>query len=162
MWRGAGEDGHFAARLDFDGGTLPAAGRSCGRGTEGADFAVSRNTNSHEASLRLSVTLCVSQLVVIHHIQRFLQGRGVVAAVVTQPGSRQVRKLVFAGEVLQAQLGGIHFELDREQIHHALDAVGGLGAPGSAISVSGNAVGKDAHDVRDHIAEFIKPGHHQH
>ena len=99
---------------------------------------------------------------VIHHIQRFLEGRSVVAAVVTEPGSGQVRKLAFAGKVFQTQLGGIHFELECEQIHHALDAVGGLGAPRSAIRVSGNAVGKDAHDIRDHIAEFIKPGHHEH
>src|SRR5437773_10895435 len=89
MWRRAREDSHFAARLDLDGGALPAAGGSCGRGSERTDFTVRRNANSHEPALRLGVTLCVSQLVVIHHIQRFLEGRSVVAAVVTEPGSGQ-------------------------------------------------------------------------
>ena len=50
-------------------------------------------------------------------------------------------------EVLEADLGRIHFELGGQHVHHALDAVGGFGTAGAAIGVGGDAVGEDADDI---------------
>ena len=88
-----------------------------------------------------------AQLRVVHRVERLVERRGVVAAVVSRGRWRGVGELVVADEVLQADLDRVHVQFGGQHIHHALDAVRGFGPAGAAIGVGGHAVGEDADDV---------------
>ena len=98
---------------------------------------------------------------VIGQVERLLQRRGIVSAVVAQTGGGLVGELVVANEILQPELGGIHLELGRQQIHHALDAMRGFGPARPAVGVGGNTIGKYTYDVRVDVAELVEARHHQ-
>ena len=91
-----------------------------------------------------------------------LQRGGVVAGIVVEAGGGGEGELIGRDEVLEADLGGIHFQFGGEDIDHALDAVGGFGAARAAIGVGRNAVGEDADDLRLDVAEVVEARHHEH
>ena len=70
-----------------------------------------------------------AQLLVADGLHRLVHGGVIVAGVVFPAERRLVGKLLAPDEVLQAQLGRIHAELLRQDVHAALDGVGGLRDP---------------------------------
>ena len=92
--------------------------------------------------------LLLAQLAVADGVHRLLHGGVIVAGVVFPAERRLIGELLAADEVLHAQLGRIHAELLRQDVHGALDAVGGLGdAERAAIGdAARRLVGVDAVD----------------
>src|SRR6185295_3992780 len=104
-------NGDFAAWLDLDGRALPPAGGRRRRRAEGADLAIGGHADAHEPAGGLCLGLLLPESGVIDGIERLLERRRIVAAVIAQAGGGGVRKLVGGGEVLEAQLSRVHFEL---------------------------------------------------
>ncbi len=63
--------------------------------------------------------------------------------------------------VAAPQLGAIDTQFARREIHHGLEHIGGLGAPGAAIGAGQHGVGQDAVDLdmrgRDHVGAGQHP-----
>ena len=68
----AGHDSHFAARLDFHRGALPAARGSRGRRADGANFAVRGNADADVFALFARVGLFLAKLHITDQVQRLL------------------------------------------------------------------------------------------
>ncbi len=96
--------------------------------------------------------MLLTELVIADLVHRLAQRGRIVAAVVLPPGGRLVRELVGRDEVLEAERGGIHPQLERQTIDHTLDGMHRLGdAEGAAVGdAAGGFVGVDTinRDVR--------------
>ena len=98
-----------------------------------------------------------AQLRVADGVHRLLHGGVIVAGVVLPAERRLVGKLLAPDEVLQAQLGRVHAELLRQNIHAALDGVGGFGDPQRAAvgHTARRLVGVDGIDHRVGDGEIV-------
>ena len=65
-------------------------------------------------------------------------------------------------EVLAADLDRVHLQFGRQDVHHALDAVGGFRPAGAAIGIRGHGVGEDADNIGANVLALVEAGHHQH
>ena len=102
-----------------------------------------------------------AQRLVVDRVHRLLQGGVIVAGIVFPAERRRVGKLLAPDQVLHAELGRIHAELLRHDVHGALDAVGRLGdAERAAIGdAARRLVGIDAVDVHVRDREVVGAGH---
>src|SRR6516162_6058850 len=89
-----------------------------------------------------------TKLVVAHGLHRLLHGRVIVAGIVFPAERGFVRKLLALDKVLQSELDRIHTEFLRQDIHAALNGVGGFGDTQRATigDASGCLVGIDTID----------------
>ena len=89
-----------------------------------------------------------AQLLVADRVHRLVHGGVIVAGIVFPAERRRVGKLLAPDEVLHPELGRVHAELLRHDVHGALDAVGRLGhAERAAIGdAARRLVGVDAVD----------------
>src|SRR3974390_1311513 len=124
------------------------------RGPGAYDFGEKDDTDAHElAGLAafeglLPLRLLGAQLLVADGLHRLLQRGLIVAGVVDPTKSWGVGKLLAADEVFHAEVGGIHTELLRHDIHGAFDRIRGFGdAERAAIgNTAWRLVGIDAVD----------------
>ena len=102
-----------------------------------------------------------AQLLVADGVHRLAQGGVIVAGIVFPAERRGVGELLAPDQVLHPELGRVHAELLRHDVHGALDAVGGLGhAERAAIGdAAGRLVGVDAVDVHVGDREVVRSGH---
>src|SRR5262249_26538399 len=97
------------------------------------DLGEERHADPHDlASLaalerRALGRLLLAQLGVFRALHRLLHGGVIVAGIVFPSQRRVIRELLRPDEVLQPQFRRIHPELLRQDVHGALDAIGGLG-----------------------------------
>ena len=158
----SGQHGHFARRFDLHRRTLPSTGGRGRRRPNAANLAVGADADTHQLALLARFGLLGAQLFIIHGGQSFFEWRRVIARVIHQPGSGREWKLLTLDEISNANLGGVHLELVGQNIHHALDAVGGFWPPGAAIRIGGNAIGERADDVGTYVLSSIEARHHEH
>ncbi len=92
-----------------------------------------------------------AQLLVAGDAQRPVEGGRVVAAVVMSAGGGGEGEPIGRDEVAAPQLGGIHAQLCRQQVHRPLQQGGCLRTTGAAVSVGGGGVGGHAHHVELHL-----------
>ena len=130
--------------------------------TGSAQFAICRNADADAFAVGARLGLLLAQTGVIHLCQGLAQRSGVVAAVIDEAGGRRIGKIAGADEVLEADLGRVHFQFGGQDIDHALDAVRGFGPARSAIGVGGHAVGEYSDHVGQDVFEVVEPRHHQH
>jgi hypothetical protein len=97
----------------------------------------------------------------VGHPQRLGQGHVVVADVVGDAGLGGERERVRLDEVAPADLLGRDPELVRGEIHHPLDAGGGLGPPGAAERADGGGVGHHAERVEPQLGHVVDALGHQ-
>ncbi len=71
--------------------------------------------------------LLLAQAGVIDRLHHLAHGGVVVAGIVFPSQRGVIRELLLPDEILEPQLHGVHPELLREDVHSALDAIGGLG-----------------------------------
>ena len=104
--------------------------------------------------------LLLAQLGVADRVERLVQRRVVVAAVVLPAHRRGVRELLLLDEVLAPQLGGVHVELAREHVDHPLDEVARLGHPERAAvrDAAGRLVGVHAVDRDVRRGDVVRAG----
>jgi hypothetical protein len=79
---------------------------------------------------------------VIGRLQRHLEGREIVAAVISKRHRRLIRVGVLRDEVAAAQFGWIDPHLPGSPIDETLDNVGGFRPPGAAIGIYRHSVGE--------------------
>ena len=96
------------------------------------DFGKEAEADAHDlarlaALERLALgRLLGAQRLVVDGVQRLVHGGVIVARIVLPTQRRLIGKLLALDEVLQPQLGRVHAELLRQNIHAALDGVGGF------------------------------------
>ena len=139
-----GMDADFATIEHFDAQDIEVLGR-----TGPDDLSKARNADAHQLAPLPLFGLFPSQLGVADLVHGEIEGRPIVAAVVFPAERGVVGKMLGLDEILHAELGRIHLQLVRHDIHHALDGMHGFGDPeGAAV---GNAarrlVGVDAVDL---------------
>ena len=92
------------------------------------DLGEARDADAHQLAPRALLRLLPPQLGVADLVHApSAARRAVVAAVVLPAERRLVGKLLRLDEVLDPELGRIHLQLVRHDVHHALDGVHGLG-----------------------------------
>ena len=169
---GAHRDDGLAGQVHLDVGRLPHRGAPALadradplRGRDAADLDVGRQPDAEVLAARPRVRLGLRDPGVAGHRQRLVHRRLVVARVDVdlgaarrgpEPGRVLVRELVGLDEVPPPELGAVHPDLGREQVHRPLDDVGRLGPAGAAVGVDEHRVRVDAGhlgvDVRDLVA----------
>ncbi len=88
--------------------------------------------------------LLAADVVVAQGLDHRVVGQRVVARVDRQAArDREVREAVGRDVVLAPELGRVHVQLPRQQVHRPLDRVGGLGPAGAAVGVGRRGVGVD-------------------
>ena len=112
-------------------------------------------------AFRARLLLFLSKLRVTDHVQRLLERRRVVAAVVAEPRCGRVWKFIFADEILEPNLGWIHFQFRRKDVYHPLDSMSGFRTSCAAISIRCHAIGKHTDNVGANILALVKAGQHQ-
>ena len=173
---GAHGDDDLAGQVDLDVGRLPhrgapalADGADPLGGRDAADLDVGRQADAEVLAARAGLGLPGRHIRVADGREGLVQRRLVVARVDVdllavdgraQAGRVVVRELVRRDEVPAAELGRVHPDLGREQVHRPLDDVGRLRPAGAAIGVDERRVRVDAGhlavDVRDLVAD--RPG----
>ena len=149
---------------------LPAAGGVANRAEdarrcEAAHLVVGREADAdllHVAPVAARLLLRL-ELVEAEVLEELVE-RGVVVAVVDrQPRGERGREL--RDEVLAPQLEPVDPELEREQVHRALEHVGRLGPAGAAVGVGRRRVREHARErdavVRDRVRACVDPGAEQ-
>ncbi len=103
--------------------------------------------------------LLLAQLLVVDGLHRLGQRGVVVAGIVLPAERRRVRELLAADQVLHAEVGRIHAELLRHDVHGPLDAIGRLGdAERAAIGdTARRLVGIDAVDQTIGSGDIVRP-----
>ena len=148
----AGEHRHLPGGMHPDGGALVQAGlRAQGtrdlRGRETAGLDVGGETDAEIAALLAGLLLLLAEGAVIEALQRLVQRRLVVPAVIEQGDGRLVRELVLGDEVLPPQVQRIHRQLLRGEVDHPLHQVARLRPTGAAVRVHGRRVREHGRDV---------------
>src|SRR5262249_23324106 len=144
----AGEHRHAAGRVDADRGAFEEPGPRAERPDDrrGGDAAgLYVGGYAEAAQLAPAGRLATARLKprVIGCLQREIQGREIIAAVVLQRDRGLVRVGVLGDEIAAAQLGRIHADFVRREIDDALEQERRLGASGAAIGVDRYGVGED-------------------
>ena len=112
--------------------------------------------------------LLPAQVVVAGHPKGFVEGLGVLAAVVGHARSGGIGKGVVGDEVAAPDLGRIDAELGRRHVHDPLEQGGGLRPAGAAERADRGGVGRHGHravidlrDLVDALGEHVRrPGGH--
>ena len=104
--------------------------------------------------------LLATQVVVARHLERLAHRALVLARVVGPARLVLVRELLRLDEVLQPDLRGVHVQLAREHVDHALDQVDRLGHPERARvrDAAGRLVGVDAVDLAVRGLQVVRAG----
>jgi hypothetical protein len=133
-----GDDQHGPVGPQPDGAVL-GAGHAGGTVHEGGE------AHAEQAGLvrRPPAGLLGPQLVVADRLEREVQRRQVVTAVVTHARVAVVRKVVGTQQVVPPDLDRIVAELGGEQVDRPLDDGRGLGPPGAAVGDDGRRVGHE-------------------
>ena len=118
----AGEGAHFGRRMDAHRRTLPQSALEAHRagdfrGAETANLGIGSEANTEVTTLFAGRRLLLAEAVVVHHLQRHVQGGIVVTAVVGNPRRDGIRELVSADEVLPPDGRRVHLQLRSEHVH---------------------------------------------
>ena len=171
---GADRDDDLAGQVDLDVGRLPHRGAPALAdradplgGGDAADLDVGREADAEELAALARLGLRRRHAVVADHRERLVERRLVVARVDVdlravdggaEAGRVVVREGVGRQEVAPADLGRVHAELVREEVHRPLDDVGRLGPAGAAVGVDERRVGVDAGDLAVDVRDLVRPG----
>ena len=175
---GAHRDDDLAGQVDLDVGRLPhrrapaLADRADPlRRRDAADLDVGGQAHAEELAAGLRLGLLRVEGGIAGRRERLVHRRLVVpgvdvdlgaAAGRPEPGRVLVRELVGLDEVPAPDLGAVHPDLGREQVHRPFDDVGRLGPAGAAIRVDERGVrvhaGHFRVDVGDLVAAAQDPG----
>ena len=144
----AGQHRHAAGRVDADRGAFEEAGAGAeraddGRGRDAAGLDIGGDADAAQFAARRRLAAPLLEALVIGRLQRELQGRDVIAAVVLQRDRGLVGVGVLRDEIAAAQLGRVHAELVGREVDDALEQEGRLGAARAAIGVDRHGVGED-------------------
>ena len=105
--------------------------------------------------------LLLAKAAVADHLERLVERRLVVAAVVRQHADAGVvGEIVRLDEVLAPHLGRIDPDLARDQIDDALDHEGRLGPARAAVGVDHRRVGVDAVHVDEDVGDLVHTRDH--
>ena len=124
------------------------------------DLGEAADADAHQLAALALLGLLLPQRRVADVVHRLLQRPLVVAAVVLPAEHRLVRELVRRDEVLHPQLGGIHLELLRQHVDHALDRVHGFGdAERAAVrDPARRLVRVHAVHLRERVLQVVRAG----
>ena len=127
-----------------------------------ADLHVGREADADQPPLRARLLLLAAQIGVADLLERQVERPGVLTRVVRHQAQarRLVGEVLRRYEVLAAHLGRIHLQLGRQQIHHALDQVGGLGAAGATVGVDHRRVGVDTVGLVEDVGDLVAAADH--
>ena len=168
---GAHGDDDLAGQVDPDVGRFPhrrapalADGTDPLAGGDAAHLDVGREAHAEELAAALGLGLLGGEVLVAGGREGLVHGRLVVAGVDrdlgaarrrVEAGRIRVRELVGLDEVAAADLGAVHADLGREQVHRPLDDVGRLGPAGAAVRVDERGVRVDAGDLGVDVRDLV-------
>ena len=143
----AGEHRDAAGRMHADVGALvqarARAERAHHRGRrDAAGLEIGGNADAAQLAARLRRRAPCLEAGAVGRLQRRVQRRLVVAAVVLQRHRRLVRERVGGNEVLPPQLDAVHAGVVRDHVHQALQQERRLRPAGAAIGVHRHGVGE--------------------
>jgi hypothetical protein len=140
--------------------TAPQSLRSAGSGD--LDITADADTQLNPVAARSSFGLILPQSGVPGGFESLLQGCLVVACVVALTGGGHPREGVGCLQVPASNLGRVHRQLRRQQIHHPFQRDGGFGASSTPVGVHRRRVGHDAASVIVDLRDGVGARGHAH
>src|SRR5262249_22586866 len=123
MWRGACQEGDFAGAFDAHSAGFPTSSGQCGGRSHRTNLDIRRKADTHVFALLPKLGLPLAQTLVIGFLQRAVERRLVIRAVVDNAAGCLEWKFAWFWKIFPADLRRIHLQLLCGNIHDSLDQV---------------------------------------
>src|SRR6266702_8376887 len=126
MRRYAGVDHYSATGLNTHTCTFKKTHRQGPLRANTASLNIGGEADAHELTLSAFLRLLSTQVLVVRHLQGFIQRSLVVATIINSPSRRLIWELVWLDKIHPAYLHRVLAEFARQQVHASLYDIGGL------------------------------------